>query len=199
MIVRLALRLTRLRVLIALAAVVVMVAAYAVTGFVLVPRLIRHQVPRYAEEQLKRRVEIGPVRFNPFLFTLEVKTFRLQEPDGRPLLSFDRLFVDFEATSLFRRAWTFARIELDAPRVDAMLTRDGRLNLLDLLDAFPQSDPASSKDTKPPRPLLLEHTVVRGGWLTFTDLMGHAPQTAVVQPINVELRDITTVPERRGP
>jgi len=199
MIVRLALRLTRLRVLIALAAVVVMVAAYAVTGFVLVPRLIRHQVPRYAEEQLKRRVEIGPVRFNPFLFTLEVKTFRLQEPDGRPLLSFDRLFVDFEATSLFRRAWTFARIELDAPRVDAILTRDGRLNLLDLLDAFPQGDPASRKDTKPPRPLLLEHTVVRGGWLTFTDLMGHAPQTAVVQPINVELRDITTVPERRGP
>jgi len=82
------------------------------------------------------------VRFNPFLFKLEVKSFRLQEADGRPLLAFDRLFVDFELTSVVRKAWTFAKIELDAPRVDAILTHDGRLNLLDLLDALPQSDPA---------------------------------------------------------
>ncbi len=199
MIRRLAARLIRLPVLITVAAVVVLLIGYAVAGFVLVPRLIGRYVPRYAQEQLKRRAEIGPVRFNPFLFKLEVKAFRLQEADGHPLLGFDRLFVDFEPTSLFRRAWTVARIELDAPRVDAILTRDGRLNLLDLLDALPQSDPAARREKKPPRPLLLEHTIVRGGWLTFTDLTGRAPQTAVVQPINVELRDITTVPERRGP
>jgi uncharacterized protein involved in outer membrane biogenesis len=196
---RLAVRLTRRPFLMTVAVIVVLVIGYSLAGFLLVPRLIGRYVPRYAQEQLKRRAEIGPVRFNPFLFKLEIKSFRLQESDGRPLLSFDRLFVDFELTSLFRRAWTFAQIELDAPRVDAILTRDGRVNLLELLDAFPQSDPASRREAKPPRPLLLEHTVVRGGWLTFTDLMGRAPQTAVVRPINVELRDITTVPERRGP
>jgi hypothetical protein len=178
-------------------ALVVMFAAYTLAGFFLVPRLIARYVPRLAQDQLKRRAEIGEVRFNPLLFKLEVKHFRLQEADGRPLLGFDRLFVDFEATSLFRRAWTFADIQLDVPRIDAILTREGNLNLLELLDAFPQGDPASP--TKTPQPVLLEHTIVRGGWLNFTDLTGRAPQTATVQPINIELRDITTLPERRGP
>jgi uncharacterized protein involved in outer membrane biogenesis len=196
---RLAPHVTRLPFLLSVAVIVVLAIAYTLAGFLLVPRLITRYVPPYAKEQLKRRAEIGAVRFNPFLFKLEVKHFRLQEADGRPILGFDRLFVDFEPTSLFRRAWTFARIELDAPRVDAVLTRDGRLNLLDLLDAFPKSDPAPPREVKAPRPVLLQRTVVRGGWLTFTDLMGRAPQTATMQPINVELRDITTVPERRGP
>jgi len=187
----------RLPFLISVAVIVLLVVAYTLAGFLLVPRLIVRHVPPYVKEQLKRRAEIGAVRFNPFLFKLEITHFRLQEADGRPILGFDRLFVDFEPTSLFRRAWTVADIELDAPRVDAILTRDGRLNLLDLLEAFPQSDPP--RQPKAPRPVLLQHTVVRGGWLTFTDLTGRAPQTATMQPINVELRDITTVPERRGP
>jgi hypothetical protein len=190
---------TRLPVLVTVAVIVVLAVAYTLAGFLLVPRLITHYVPRYAQEQLERRAEIGEVRFNPFLFKLEVKHFSLQEADGRPLLGFDRLFVDFEPTSVFGRAWTFADIQLDAPRADVVLARDGTVNLLDLLDTLARSDPASPSEAKPPRPVLLEHTVVRGGRLTFTDLTGQAPQTASVQPINIELRDITTVPERRGP
>jgi hypothetical protein len=195
---RVAPRVTGLPFLLTTGAIVVLVVAYTLAGFLLVPRLIARYVPQYAQDQLKRRAEIGEVRFNPLLFKLEVKHFRLQEADGRPLVGFDRLFVDFEPTSLFRRAWTFADIELDVPRIDVILTPDGTLNLLDLLDAFPQGDPAA-QPAKAPRPVLLEHTVVRGGSLNFTDLTGRAPQTATVQPINVELRDITTVPERRGP
>ena len=175
----------------------VLVVAYTLAGFFLVPRLIRTYVPRYAQEQLKRRAEIGEVRLNPLLFKLEIKHFRLQEADGRPLLGFDRLFVDFELSSLFRRAWTFAEIQLEAPRLDAVLARDGRLNIADLLDAFPQSEPAPTPVA--PRRMVLEHAVVRAGTLSFTDLTGREPQTAKVDPINVELRNITTLPERRGP
>src|SRR6185503_9430154 len=46
---------------------------------------------------------------------------------------------------------------------------------------------------------LLEHARVSEGMLSFTDLSGRAPQTATVQPINVELHNITTLPGRRGP
>jgi uncharacterized protein DUF748 len=183
--------------LVTVAVVVVLLVAYTLAGFLLVPRLIRTYVPRYAEEQLKRRAEIGEVRWNPLLFKLEIKHFRLQEPDGRPLVGFDRLFVDFELTSLFRAAWTFADIELDAPRVDAVLTADGRLNLAELLDALPKSEPAK-EPTEPPR-VLLHHTVVRDGTVSFTDLSRRTPQTVAVQPINVELHDVTTLRERRGP
>src|SRR6266849_5240883 len=188
---------TRTWFLVIAAVVVVLAVAYTLAGFFLVPRLITSYVPRYVQEQLKRRAEIGEVRVNPLLFKLEIKHFRLQEADGRPLLGFDRLFVDFELSSLFRRAWTFAEIQLDAPRVDVVLARDGNLNVVEVLDAFPRAEPAP-RPSAPPR-VLLQHAVVRGGSLSFTDLSGRAPHAAALEPINVELHNITTVRERRGP
>ena len=183
--------------LVTAAVVVVLFAAYTLAGFFLVPRLISRYVPRYAQEQLKRRVAIGEVRFNPLLFKLEIKGFRLQEADERPLLAFDRLFVDFELSSIFRRAWTFAEIQLDAPRVDAVLSRDGRLNLAELLDAFPKSEPPP-KPAPPPR-ILIQHAVLRSGSTAFTDLSRRTPHTATLEPINIELHDVTTIRERHGP
>ncbi|HSF05857.1 MAG TPA: DUF748 domain-containing protein [Methylomirabilota bacterium] len=183
--------------LVTAAVVAVLAVAYTLAGFFLLPRLITTYVPRYVQERLQRRAEIGEVRLNPLLFKLEIKHFRLQEADGRPLLSFDRLFVDFELSSLFRMAWTFAEIQLEAPRLNVILARDGRLNLAEFLDAFPRSEPAP-RPAAPPR-MVLQHAAVQGGSMSFTDLSRRAPQAAMLEPINVELRDITTLPERRGP
>jgi uncharacterized protein involved in outer membrane biogenesis len=162
--------------LITLAVVAILVVAYTLAGFFLLPRLIRTYVPRYVQTELKRRAEIGEVRVNPLLFKLEIKRFRLQEADGRPLLGFDRLFVDFELSSLFRRAWTFAEIQLEAPRLDAVLARDGRLNVADLLDSLPKAEPAAQPAPATPPRMLLQHALVRGGVLSFTDLSGQAAQ-----------------------
>ena len=185
--------------LITLAVVGVLALAYTLAGFFLVPRLITTYVPRYVQTELKRRAEIGEVRLNPLLFKLEIKHFRLQETDGRPLVSFDRLFVDFELSSLFRRAWTFAEIQLEAPRLDVVMAHDGRLNVADLLDAFPKSEPAAQPAPTTLRRVLLQHARVSGGVLSFTDLSRRAPQTATAQPINVELHNIATLAGRRGP
>jgi uncharacterized protein involved in outer membrane biogenesis len=181
--------------LVAIGVLALLAVAYTLAGFLLVPRLITTYVPQYVQEQLKRRAEIGEVRVNPILFKVEIRHFRLQEADGRPLIGFDRLFVDFELSSLFRRAWTFAEITLEAPRLDAILAPDGRLNIADLLDAFPKGEPSPG----PPPRMVLEHAVVRKGTVSFTDLTGQQPQTAKIDPIDVELRHITTLPEHHGP
>jgi Domain of Unknown Function (DUF748) len=188
----------RRSVLITLAALAILFVMYTLAGFFVVPRLVASYVPRYVAEQLKRRAEIGEVRVNPLLLKVEIKKFRLTEADGRPLLGFDRLFIDFElARSIVRAAWTFAEIRLEAPRVDAVIAADGRMNIAELLDALPKSEPAQHP-TAPPR-LLVQHAVVQNGVISLTDLAGRTPQTAAVQPIDVELHDITTLPERRGP
>ena len=190
--------LTRRPVLITFAVVSVILLVYTLAGFFLVPRLVATYVPRYVEQRLGRRAEIGEVRVNPLLLKIEIKKFRLKEADGRPLLGFDRLFVDLElASSIFRAAWTFAEIRLEAPRVEAVISADGRMNIAELLDALPKDEPAK-QPTAPPR-LLVQHAVVQDGVASLTDLSRHSPQTAAVQPINIELHDITTLRERRGP
>src|SRR5437763_1491734 len=190
--------LTRRPALITFAVVSVTLLVYTLAGFFLVPRLVATYVPRYVEQRLGRRAEIGEVRVNPLLLKIEIKKFRLKEADGRPLLGFDRLFVDLElASSIFRAAWTFAEIRLEAPRVEAVISADGRMNIAEMLDALPKDEPAK-QPTAPPR-LLVQHAVVQDGVASLTDLSRHSPQTAAVQPINIELHEITTLRERRGP
>jgi len=194
---RLGVRLRRRRVVITLAVLAGLFVVYTLAGFFLVPRLIARYVPRYAE-QLGRRAQIGEVRVNPLLFKVDVRQLRLQEADGRPLLGFDRLFIDFELmSSIFRAAWTFAEIRLEGPRVDAVIAADGRMNIAELLGALPKGEPAK-QPTAPPR-LLVQHAAVQDGVVSLTDLSGRAPQTAAVQPINVELHDITTLLRRLIP
>lgn len=189
--------LVRVPVLVTLAVLVGVLVLYTVTGFFLVPRLLMSYVPRYAQEQLGRRVEIGDVRVNPLLFRIDVERLRLQEADGRPLLGFDRLFVDFELSSIFRWAWTFAEIRLEAPRIDVVIEAGGRVNIAELLEALPKTKP-SAEPAPPPR-VLLQHVLVRNGVVSFTDRSQRVAQTAALQPIDIELHDITTVRERRGP
>jgi hypothetical protein len=188
----------RRSVLITLAVLVVLFVAFTLVGFFLVPRLVAIYVPRYVEHQLKRRAEIGEVRVNPLLLTVDIKNFRLTESDGRPLLGFARLFVDLElAKSILHAAWTFAEIRLEAPRIDAVISPEGRMNIAALLDSVPKSEPAK-QPSAPPR-LLVQHAVVQDGLVSLIDQSLRAPQKAGAQPINVALHDITTLPGRRGP
>src|SRR5262245_26816476 len=185
-------------VLVTLSVLAVLFVAYTLAGFFLVPRLVAKYVPQYVEQQLKRRAQIGEVRVNPLLLKVDIRNFRLTEADGRPLLGFDRLFVDLEvAKSIVRAAWTFAEIRLEAPRIDAVISADGRMNLAELLDSLPKGEPAK-QPSAPPR-LLVQHAVVQDGVVSLTDHSHRTPQKAAVQPINVELHNITTLPERRGP
>src|SRR5262249_23876111 len=66
-----------------------------------------------------------------------------------------------------------------------------------LVHCFPEGEPAK-QPSKPPR-LLVQHAVVQHGLVSFTDQSRGATQKAAAQPVDVELHDITTLPEHRGP
>ena len=91
-----------------------LVVLYALAGFFLAPYLIKREIPRFAEEKLKARAAVAEARVIPFLLTLELKGFELAEGGSQPVVAFDRLFVDLEASGLFRWAWTFNEIVLAA-------------------------------------------------------------------------------------
>jgi uncharacterized protein involved in outer membrane biogenesis len=183
------------RTLAALAAVWIL---YLLAGYFLAPRWIAQAIPRIAEEQLQRKASVGDVLVNPLLFRVRIRDFALSEPDGKPIVGFRRLMVDFELSSLLRWAWTFSSIRLDGLDLHAEVRPDGTFNLA-ALRAKPGPGEAQAKgDGKPPR-LLLQHAALRGGRVTFTDRTISTPTSAVVHPIDLELRDISTLPDPRGP
>jgi uncharacterized protein involved in outer membrane biogenesis len=178
--------------------VVACVALYAALGFLAAPALVEYYLPKYAQQDLKRKAHVGQVRINPFLLTLEVKDFKLEEANGDPIAGCGRLFVDLELKSLLRWAWTVAEIRLERPALDLVLDAHGRLNLARLASDLAPAEQAPAQASTPPR-AILQHIVIAGGRVTLTDRSSAAPAQIAVAPLDLELHDITTLPDRKGP
>ena len=149
---------------------VILLLVYTLAGFFLVPYLIRQNVPKIVEAQLNLVARIGKVRVNPFVFTLEVNKLRLIELDGTPIASFDRLFVDFETSSLFRWAWTFQAVTVEKPKVNIQFNRDGTINLAELVPSQDQTDPAPPEaEAGPPPRMVFPNIKIIEGQIDITD------------------------------
>src|SRR5262245_36009678 len=157
---------------------------YALAGFVLVPYVLGRYVPRYAQEQLGSHATMGHVSVNPFLLRLEVKGFRLEYPPGQPIVAIDRLLVDFQLSSLFRRAWTFADVQVDGLDLNVEVQPDGSLNFAPVADRLSKRFADVSSGEQPPRRWLLQHAQLRDGKLTFRDRAARTPVSTTFAPIN---------------
>ncbi len=173
-----------------LGAAALAVALYAAAGFLLAPRLIRSALLETIPKSLSVVPTVGDIRINPFRLQAEVKDFALAGRGGEKLLGFERLFVEFELSSLWQRAFTFGRIELAAPYVKATVARDGTLNLLQLR---PRSKPLehAAKSEMLPAVLLRSFKVTQGS-VSYEDHSRPSEFAARLQPINFELKDFTT-------
>jgi hypothetical protein len=175
----------------ALGGAVVLVALYAVAGFVVAPKVLRHELLTQIPQSLSVTPTVGEIHVNPFLFQVEIRDFSLAGPQSENLLGFERLFVDFDLSSLWHRAYTFGRIELAAPHLNAVVAPDGTLNLAKLAPkTAPAPVPAAKREPMP---------AVRVGSLKVTrasvDYDDHSRPSefsARLAPINFELRDFTT-------
>lgn len=173
------------------AVVTLLVALYALAGFVLAPRLLRSAVLEDIPKTLGVTPTVGDIRVNPFLLRLEVGEFALTAPNGEKLLAFRRLFVEFELWfSIWHRAYSFANIDIDAPSVNAVVARDGRLNLMAL---SPKVAPPKAQEKKAPLPnIRIGSFKVRNGLVTYDDRSRPSGFAARLEPINFELASFTT-------
>ena len=173
----------------------IMLLLYTLAGFFLAPWLVSRSLPRYVAGQLHHQASYSRLRINPLFFTAEVKDFRLADAAGRPLLTFARLYVDFELESLFRWGWTFDEINLETPTLHLQIDTEGRLNLAEFLAMLPEDE--EPPDETPPR-LLLKHVTLTDGTVHFADDSGPAPVRTTVAALAIELNKISTIPERSG-
>ena len=174
-------------------------ALYLALGFFFLPSYLQRLIPEQVGALLNRKATLREVSVNPLLLSIELRDFALDEPDGRAIVGFRRLLVDFELSSLVRWAWTFSAIELDGLSLSADIAPDGSFNFARLADGLPKSETAADARPKPPPRILLQHFVLSDGGITLSDRSGPRPAIASLRPLAIELRDLTTIPDRRGP
>ena len=173
------------------AIVALLVGVYAMAGFWLAPRLVRNALMTDIPKTLVGVApSVGDIHINPFLLQVQVKDFYLTGPQGTKLIGFSRLFVDFEVSSLWHRAYTFNNIDLDSPFANAVIFKDGRLNLAQLSPS-PSGKP-QAKSNEPIPALRIGSFKVTEGFLSFDDRRRPSDFATRLQPINFELQNFTT-------
>src|SRR5262245_20891374 len=99
---------------------------YVLLGFLAGPPIVKRVVASLASDTLQRKATVGEVRVNPLELSLEMRDFALTEKSGEPIAAFQRLYANFQLSSLFRRAWTFGDIALEGLDLRADIAPDGR-------------------------------------------------------------------------
>jgi uncharacterized protein involved in outer membrane biogenesis len=141
------------------------------------------------------------VAVNPFVLSLQVDGVALDDPSGAPVLRVHQIFVNFQLSSLFRWAWTFDEVRIDAP--EAFLARDsgGVFNIGFLM---PQSGEPEAMDvaetpgeTKPAR-LLIFTFAVNDSVVNWHDEVPSDPVRTRFGPVNIAIAQLNTLPDRAG-
>lgn len=168
-----------------------LIAAYAIAGFWLVPRLIVSGTRDFVATHYHRTATIGAVEFNPFTLELTIRGVALPDADGGPLLSFERLYVRVRFLSLLRLSPDLTEIAIDQPRLRLVRRANGSINAEDL--ALPADPKAPKPDPNAPPPRLsIDRLAVSGGEATVIDQTRAEPLTLTFQPITFTLTDFYT-------
>ncbi len=178
---------------------VAIVVAYTIFGFLIAPGIVSNEIVGKIATLLGRQATLRDVDVNPYTLSTRIEGFGLQDSDGEVFVSFEELFVDFQVSSLFRRAFTFKIVRLVSPHAHVRLMPDEKPNFRDILDklAARPAPPPSKKPQKPPR-LLLQRLEVRDMRVAATNLAHPHPEKIAFTPVDLTLEDFTTIPNRDG-
>ncbi|HMM47518.1 MAG TPA: DUF748 domain-containing protein [Thiobacillaceae bacterium] len=170
--------------------------AYLAFGFLLVDPLAQKLLPWIGQEKLDSRLRAERVEFNPLTLELTVTGLALTEQDGAPLAGVDRLYANLETTGLFRWAWRIRDLQLDRPYATLETRPGGGLNW-DALIARLNADERPPSDTI--ARMRVEHLRIAGGDIRYVDAdRAGAPFVAALEPLDIELDGLSTLPEDRG-
>jgi len=179
-----------------------LLGVYAVAGFLLLPWLVERQVTALVQERLGAQFSVDAVAFNPFALQLTVEGLDLIDADGWRVLSLERAFVNFQTDSLSRSAFSFREVHLDGLHVSVRRYSEPDNNLARLAQRWsasapPQTSPVAVVETAEaglPR-VLIADLQVRGTSLGLTDNVPAVPFVALIDALDFEIENLTTLPE----
>ncbi|MGB5096711.1 MAG: DUF748 domain-containing protein [Porticoccaceae bacterium] len=179
---------------------------YLLLGFLLVPVIVKQQLIAQLGKATGRDVAVEAVKFDPLRLALTVNGLNLKEENGESFAGWDSLYVNFEASSLVKRALTFADIHLVRPRVQIRRFSAGRFNFTPLLGGTALGGTTPSPATPEPGPksallpaILIQQLSISDGGLVYRDDTHADAPVLKYLPINFSVKAFSTRAEQNAP
>ncbi|WP_323114945.1 DUF748 domain-containing protein [Pseudomonas guariconensis] len=176
----------------AVGAMLALVALYSLLGFLIIPgvglRIANQQLAQYATVP----AHLQRLEFNPFSLELTLWGLQIGEP-GKEQVGFERLYANLSLDSLWTKALHLETVELDKPRNEVLFAKDGSLNLTQLFK-LPPSEPKPEEPAGDPFPLRIGSIKLSEGYLHFQDLRPSEPIEFLYDSMNLELKNLSTLP-----
>lgn len=177
------------RVLKVLAVIGSILIIYGLTGFYLLPAVLKAKLPEMIAQSTGRKSSVEKIEFDPFLLRFNMEGFSLQEANGEPFFRFDQFYADLSAfRSLENQALTLDRVLLVKPWAKIAWLKSGQFNFADLL----ASEPESEQKDETVFPLAIEKLSVQKGHLVWQDARFGKPLQEEIVPINLEVDQLST-------
>lgn len=173
---------------------------YTVLGFLVLPLIIRHVAIKQLSQQLGREVAIKQVKFNPYVFSTTIRGLMIKDRDGEPFVSWDEVYVNFQLSSFFGRAWVFKEISITRPYARVQMNKDYSFNFSDLIAKFStNSVPAKPVAASKPLMLRVAHLDIGQATVSLTDFTPKEPFKRTLGPIDIDLKKFGTDPDNKNP
>ncbi len=169
---------------------------YTGVGFLVLPAMLKWQLRKQLPALTHRIAEVKQVRMNPYALSLTVRGLSLTESNGAPFAAFDELYVNFQLSSVFRRAWTFGDIRLVHPTANLVRLAEGGFNFSNLVST--NSPPNTNPPLAPPT-VLVQSLLITNAVVTFADETTAPRFKADYGPINLAITDFSTRRAKDGP
>ena len=180
-----------------LAAAGVILLAYALVGFFVLPPIVKTQAERRLSDELGRQVSIGRIRINPFVLSLTVEDLDIREKDGRSsFLGWARLYVRIDAPRTVAGSWALGDVELDRFHSAVTINADGSFNFSDLLAKFAAPKVGAPG---PSRPFRVGRLEVEEARVDFSDRSLTHPFASTAGPLTFALTEFQTTGARGAP
>ncbi|MCK5914721.1 MAG: DUF748 domain-containing protein, partial [Deltaproteobacteria bacterium] len=176
-------------------AILFLLLVYTLSGFFLLPKLLKSQVEKRSPELLQRQVTIAKVQFNPFTLRLMVDGFVVHgSGDKDTFLRVDSLLLDVAGfLSLRNQALVLEQIEIQGPSLRVIRNRDLSYNFSDILNAVTaNSDKKEETDAESGFHFSLNNITMVDGLVEFDD----NPRNIVhkIADITIGLPSISNLP-----
>jgi hypothetical protein len=172
----------------------ILVVLYAISGFFILPLIVKPLVIDTVTEKLERQSQLEAIEFNPFTLSITLKGFSISGKHTDKLLGFDLLTLNLQAFPLMQKTISFDEIIINKPEVSVLILANGEFNFQDIIvkNTTPDSDVDSENTNEAAWVLSIDKFRHNEGIINFSDLNRETAYHHKIKEINVALDDFST-------